>query len=149
MNATLNRRKIAQMIGANDDLSNAQFANSFYYYLSFSTGAIAAGTSRSAIQRVPQGGALIVWAICGVLHDGSGGAIAASELVTVDYTQNDGAWGLGSCPWDCGVGTAVQPFYLGFQQPLSAGANIQVTVTNGAAVSVTPVLVMHGYTLKR
>lgn len=130
-----------------ENLRNAGRARNIFYAVPFVGTAIAAGGTASITQKIDNSYAFVASAFTGILHDGAGAAIAASELVTVELTANDGSYFFAAVPWDCIIGTAVQPHFPLFAPVFPPGASVVVKINNSTAVSITPTVTLIGHRL--
>lgn len=144
------RQAIANRIGAAPDLSDAATASSSIQMIPFNFGTVNDNTNTTKSRRISRAGAFVVTAITGVLYSGSGSALTFSEAVSVEFWTNGNSWQEDAIPWDCIVGTSVQPFILPFQAIAPDGADLSIKLTNsGSGVNLIASIVLHGVIVRK
>ena len=106
---------------------------------------MASGATGNLTKKITIGGAFVVRAITGDIHDGAGLAVGARQVTVAFQVNQVGPWSSDPIPWNALVGTAQNPLYWPFPPVIPAGADVAVQVTNGSGAAVTvPGIVLLG-----
>jgi len=130
------------------NLRAADRARNYAYLFQMGVGVVSANSTATITKKISIGGALVVRATTGDIHDGSGVAVTAKQVRVAFSINQTGPWQSDPVPWNAIVGTGQYPAYWPFPPVIPAGADVSVTVYNDSSSAVTvPGIVLWGHIL--